>query len=78
MAVASKGGKALEISSVHPFNFNRPEYPMEHTIREIVCNGDTFEFAKMIEEEQYDLSRGDSVYSSLLHVCPSSLTFLIG
>ena len=37
-------------------------------MREIVSNGDTFEFAKIVEEELYDLSSADSVYSTLLHV----------
>lgn len=36
-------------------------------MRDIVSNGDTFEFAKMISEEKYDISTPDSVYSTLLH-----------
>ena len=41
---------------------------MEHRMREIVSNGDTFEFAKIINEEHYDLSKPDPVHGSLLHV----------
>eukprot|EP00483_Globobulimina_turgida_P013688 UN13714 len=40
---------------------------MEHMMRDIVSNGDTFAFAKMIQEENYDLSNKDSVYCTLLH-----------
>lgn len=46
---------------------------MEHIVRDIVSNGDTFRFAKLIEEEgeeeKYDIIKiRDSIYGSLLHV----------
>eukprot|EP00483_Globobulimina_turgida_P010270 UN10289 len=40
---------------------------MEHLMREIVSNGDTFAFARMIHEEEYDPSNKDSVHCTLLH-----------
>mmetsp|Transcript_19549 Transcript_19549/g.17313 ORF Transcript_19549/g.17313 Transcript_19549/m.17313 type:complete len:208 (+) Transcript_19549:155-778(+) len=40
---------------------------MEHVMRDIVSNGDTFQFAKMVKEEEYDIKTKDSVYTTLLH-----------
>mmetsp|Transcript_28935 Transcript_28935/g.47384 ORF Transcript_28935/g.47384 Transcript_28935/m.47384 type:complete len:211 (-) Transcript_28935:125-757(-) len=40
---------------------------LEHTIREVVANGDTFQFSKLMTQCDYDISKGDSVYSTLLH-----------
>ena len=41
---------------------------IQHIMRDIVSNGDTFQFAKMIKEQQYDINNKDCVYTSLLHV----------
>ena len=64
-----KSENRFDFGKSEQFFFENLHLNMEHTMRDIVSNGDTFAFARMVNEQKYDLSSPDSVYDTLLHVC---------